>query len=289
MIIHLVPVIAGFFFAVGILLLKRASSDGVNPWLLTFVCNLAFFGLILIVTPGFHIPEGVWFQPLLSGTIFFIAQVCGFLAMNRGDVSIATPVFGSKVIFVGIFTVLLIGENIPWTLWLATILTAAALAIMAGGKSGGGHHHFFLTVTLALISAAGFGCTDVMTQKWGPLWNGRIFLFYSMSTCALLSFSLFPLFRKALFSTPMANWRWLIAGALVNAFQAILLYLAIVMFGKATQFNVLYNTRALWTILLIWLLGHWFQNHEFRTSYEVIIRRVIGALMILSAVFLSSR
>lgn len=287
--IYLMPVTAGFFFAVAMLLLKRASSGGINLWLLIFTCNLAFFALMLLLTPGFHIPEGAWFQPLLSGTIFFIAQICGFLAINRGDVSITTPIASSKVIFVAIFTVLLIGENIPWTLWIAAFLTAGALAIMAGGKSGGGYHHFFLTATLALISAMGFGCTDVMTQKWGPLWNGRIFLFYSMMTCALLSFLLFPLFREALFTTPKAHWRWLIAGAGVNAFQAILLYLAIVMFGKATQFNVLYNTRALWAILLIWILGHWLRNNEFRASREIVIRRVIGALMILSAVFLSSR
>lgn len=142
---------------------------------------------------------------------------------------------------------------------------------------------------LALISAAGFGCTDVMMQKWGPAWNGRIFLFYSMTTCALLSFLLFPLFRRALFRTPRTNWCWLIVGSTVNAFQAILLYLGIVTFGKAAQLNVLYNTRTLWAILLIWLLGHLLQNFEFRASREIIIRRIIGALMILGAVFLTSR
>jgi uncharacterized membrane protein len=37
---------------------------------------------------------------MISGVTFFIGQILTFLALNRGDVSITTPVLGSKVIHV---------------------------------------------------------------------------------------------------------------------------------------------------------------------------------------------
>ena len=286
--IYLAPLVAGFFFAVGTLFLKRAMNLGMSPWRMIFFCNLALIVVSGLLFPGFKTPaEGaVWYQPILAGSVFFIGQIFSFLAVSRGDVSIATPIFGSKVIFVGVFTVLLIGQSIPWMLWVAAFLTALSLALMAGGTPSGEHRNFIFTVVTSLLAAISYGAADVMTQKWGPLWNPRAFLFYEMSICAILSISLIPFFGQSLHKVDRKGWSWLAAGAVINALQGCLLYLAIGMYGRATEFNVLYNTRALWAILLIWLLGRWIENHEFRAGPGVIFRRVVGALLILAAVFL---
>jgi drug/metabolite transporter (DMT)-like permease len=284
---YLAPLVAGFFFAVATLLLKRAMSLGMSPWRMIFFSNLALIAVAGALFPGFKTPlEGaVWYQPILAGTVFFIGQIFSFLAVSRGDVSIATPIFGSKVIFVGLFTVLMIGESITWMLWAAAILTALSLALMAGGTPSSGRHNLIFTVVMSLLAAISYGSADVMTQKWGPLWTARSFLFYEMAICALLSFGLIPFFGQT-HKVDRKGWSWLIWGSIVNALQGCLLYVAIGMYGRATEFNVLYNTRALWAIVLIWALGRWIGNHEFHAGREVVIRRVVGALLILAAVFL---
>jgi len=285
--IYAAPLTAGFFFAVGTLLLKRSLSLGMSPWKMIFLCNVALVFIAWLLFPGYQTPseEALWYQPVLGGAVFLIGQIFSFLAVKRGDVSIATPIFGSKVIFVGLLSVLLIGQTIPWTLWLAAFLTAASLALMATGPASGQHRNLAFTVVASLLAAISFGCADVMTQKWGHLWGARTFLFYQMSTCATLSLVLIPLFFRRDHQPPERKaWYWLVAGAIVNAGQGCILYVAIGMYGRATEFNVLYNTRALWTILLIWMLGRWIENTEFEGGRDIVIRRVAGALLILAAV-----
>ena len=55
-----------------------------------------------------------WFwQPLAAACLFIAGQTLTFLALERGDVSIATPVLGSKTIYVAWFSSLL-GARLPW-------------------------------------------------------------------------------------------------------------------------------------------------------------------------------
>gem|GEM_PF-4668141 len=44
-----------------------------------------------------------YWQPAVTALLFFVAQVLVFLAITRGDVSVAAPVLGAKVIFVTCF------------------------------------------------------------------------------------------------------------------------------------------------------------------------------------------
>lgn len=285
--IYLAPLIAGFFFAVGTLLLKRALSLGMSPWKMIFLCNFALVGVAFVLYRGYEVPKegAAWYQPVLGGSVFLVGQIFSFLAVKRGDVSIATPIFGSKVIFVGLLTVLFTGESIPWTLWLAAFLTAASLALMATGPTTGHYRNLIFTVVASLMAAFSYGCADALTQKWGHLWGARTFLLYQMSTCALLSLTLIPLFVGQRHQpTERKAWYWLVFGAIVNAGQGCILYVAIGLYGRATEFNVVYNTRALWTILLIWMLGRWIENDEFSGGRSIVIRRVAGALLILAAV-----
>ncbi len=53
-----------------------------------------------------------------------------FIALEKGDVSIAVPVLGLKVIFVALLTPLLSGESVGFGLWIAAILSVAGVAIL---------------------------------------------------------------------------------------------------------------------------------------------------------------
>ena len=60
---------------------------------------------------GGTIPEfSLWWQPVVAGALFFAGQVFTLLALTTGDVSVATPVLGLKIVLVALLSVVLIGD-----------------------------------------------------------------------------------------------------------------------------------------------------------------------------------
>jgi len=287
----LYPLLAAVVYAISSLLLKRALLQGIGAWRMTFVCNvtLAVLALPLFLLAAPPTPAALWYQPWIAGIAFFLGQVFTFLAMNRGDVSVATPVLGTKVIFVALFTVLLIHLPIPWTLWAAAFLTATALAVLGGGSKGESHHKFLSTLVYAGIAALSFSLADVVTQKWSPVWGGAGFSARFLGICGLLSFSLIPFFNGRLRDIDRATWIWFGSGAFFLSAQGLLLYIVLGHFGHATELNVVYNSRGLWTVLLVWFFGSWFANQERAAGRAAMIRRLIGSLLILAAIGLVLR
>ena len=56
--------------------------------------------------------------------------------------------------------------------------------------------------------------------------------------------------------------------------------------GNATAVNIVYSTRGLFSVLVVWLAGHWFANTERQAGRAVLVSRLIGALLILAAIAL---
>jgi hypothetical protein len=71
--------------------------------------------------------------------------------------------------------------------------------------------------------------------------------------------------------------------------QALCISYAIAVYREVTKANILYNTRGIWSVVLVWIVGHWFENSEREHGTRVMIRRLAGAALLLSAVFLSIR
>jgi hypothetical protein len=64
---------------------------------------------------------------------------------------------------------------------------------------------------------------------------------------------------------------------------------SIATFREVTTTNVLYNTRGIWSVVLVWVVGHWFENAERNQGARVMIRRLSAATLLLIAVLLSIR
>src|SRR3954467_9282757 len=103
------PLVSAFLYSFAALALKRAAANGVGPWRVNFIANwtavIAFTPLWLL--GGAPFTWGHLLHAVLAGTCFFVGQIFTFLALTRGDVSVATPVLGTKVIVVAGLTVLL--------------------------------------------------------------------------------------------------------------------------------------------------------------------------------------
>lgn len=65
------------------------------------------------------------------------------------------------------------------------------------------------------------------------------------------------------------------AGALAYSFGV---------YGHATAGNIVYNLRGIFSVLLVWCLGHWFANEERHVGGRVMSWRLAGAGLLLGAI-----
>lgn len=283
----LIPFCSAVGYTFAALMLKRAM-DGGHPWRVLFIVNL--IGAVLF--QGWLLQGGQPFTPAgvthaaLAGLAFFIGQVFTFIAISRGDISIATPVLGTKVIFVALLVFLTGGEQLGWKLWTATFLTTLALALL-GGEWHANRQRLLVSVVFSFLASVAFAATDVMQQLWVPAVGFGHFAPVMFATVGLLSLSLIPFFSAPLraMSRPMVVWAF--GGGVLLTIQAMGIAYCIGMYHEVTVTNVLYNTRGLWSVALVWVIGHWFANTEKHVGGAVMTRRLVGALILLAAVYLS--
>jgi drug/metabolite transporter (DMT)-like permease len=285
--------LAGIVYVVAALLLKRAADLGADVWRTARVCNfttaLLFAPLALLggSIPGWQLG---W-QPALVAVLFVAGQVFSLLALNIGDVSVATPVLGVKILLVALLTTTLTGEHIGARLWMAALLSSAAVALLnLTGRHP--HHRVGTTIFLAALAAAAYALFDVLVQKWSPAWGAGRFLPLTMFFVAAWSVALRPLGRKrdsVIRTENVAARRFVLAGAGGLALQAILFVSSIALYGQATVANVLYSSRGLWSVLSVWLVGHWFANRERQQGRRVMAWRLVGAALLLAAIVIVLR
>jgi drug/metabolite transporter (DMT)-like permease len=200
----ILPLLAALAYVTAAMFIKRASDLGAGVWRAAFVMNvlsaLCFQPLRLL--GGHESPLAHWWQPALVALLFFAGQIFTFVSLSRGDVSVATPVLGLKIILVAALATALFAQPISPQLWLAALLATAGVALLnrSGAASDKGNvTHTLITAGLAAVSFALF---DVLVQKWSPLWGMGRFLPATIGLVGLYSFALIPLFEAPLRALP---------------------------------------------------------------------------------------
>ncbi len=289
--LYFIPLASALGYGVAALMLKRATERGAGSWRVSFITNwmLALCFTFLWLRPAEHsISVLNVTHAAFTGLLFFVGQVFTFLALSRGDVSVATPVLGSKVIFVALFSVMLGTAEVTATMWIAVALTAVATALLGGGGSVKNRDVILRSMLYGFCAAACFAYTDVLQQRWVPLWGFNHYAPTQFLTVAVLSFGLVPFFRGSLRELTPSAWRWTLGGSFVLSMQAGGIAWSIVFIG-ATVTNVLYNSRGMWSVVLVWTVGHWFGNVERTRGRAVMLRRLAGSLLLLAAIALIVR
>ncbi len=286
---HLIfPLLASLLYVVAAMFVKQAAVGGVGPWRTSFVCNWITALLFLLLLPfGGQIPEvSQSYQPALVALLFVAGQLFTFLALDKGDVSVATPVMGVKVVLVAVFSLLLKGETVRWQLWLAASFSGLGIAFLNRGGDHHAHKAVGRTVILALLAVACYASFDVLVTKWSPAWGMGRFLPVMLFMAAALSFVFVPLFHKPLKAIPAPALRPLLLGSAFMGLQAIVLISSLARFNDATAINVIYSTRGLWSVIAVWAVGHWFANREQEHGAKVLGGRLVGAGFLSAAVVL---
>ena len=107
-----------------LLSLKRATQRGASAW--TSMILVCWTGAIVFPTltllGGTLQPLTLLWQPALIGSLFLAGQLFTLLAVARGDVSIATPVLGIKLLIVPALSPLFVDDPISPMIWIAAAI-----------------------------------------------------------------------------------------------------------------------------------------------------------------------
>lgn len=247
---HIYTAIAAFGYAVAATCSKQALARGAGILRLSFIMNWVFvpvFASLLFSHEG-SIPWSQWLYPVLTGFLFFFGQIFTFAAIRFGDVSLQTPVMGTKAVFAVILAVLLGTEQVSTPMALAAVVAMLGVALL--GFSGNGAERVGRTLGLALLSSLFFAGSDTMVGYYAGDFGVPMFLFLAMLVNALLSFGLVPFFREPFSRMPPKAWPWILLACLLMGGQALLLNYTLGRFQNVAAVNVIYSTRGLWSVVL---------------------------------------
>lgn len=289
------PLGAGFGYACGAIAVKRSLVAGISGIQVNFLCNMTMaicFQMFWLFS-GLPMNTHAFLAPAVCGFLFFLGQIATFRAIASGDVSIATPLLGAKVILVTLFSLFLIGHALPASWWLASLLASIGIALISFSP-GGRHKRLAATIGWSLGAAALFACTDVLVQRWVPFVGYSRFapvMFGMTGLCSLMYLPGILKENRAAISRNRSRNRtgmpWLFSGALLLALQALGMYSAIGLYGSATLTNILYGSRCLWSVLLVWAFGSIAGEVAVSANRSVVMGwRFAGALLLFSAMAL---
>lgn len=284
---YILPALAAFLYALSSLFSKRALSEGVGALRLSVVANFAFF---IAFGPMAFFDDGPpdWnlvHWPIIAATGFFIGHVFTFLAIKLGDVSVQAPMMGTKVVFVAVFTVIIGAGEVSLKWWIGAGLTAVAIFLL-GFSDWSNRAAVWRTMLLALAASIIFGLTDALVMKHARHFGSGWFLCVLNFTMLLESALLLPFLEGKLTTIPRRAWPWLAAGAGLMAIQALGIGVSIAFWGDATAVNIIYASRGLWGIILVWVIGRQFGNREREAGGKVMGRRFAGAMLLVAAIAL---
>jgi drug/metabolite transporter (DMT)-like permease len=282
-----VSALTAVLYALGALVLKRANDYPIGVWRATFLCNqLLGLGMLpLWVFGGEFQGWGAIIYPAITGLLLVVGQGLAVLALAKGDVSVATPLLGLKIIMVAFCARLLFGELLPGRLWMAVLLASVSVILMnLGGKAARKRAAF--TIVVSVGAAAAFALFDVLVQYWAAPWGvGRYLPVMGIFT-SLFSLGFIPFFRAPMRKIPRSamRWMWLAAGLLSG--QSIIFVSMLAIWGEAAVANVIYSSRGIWSIVFVWLLGHWMAREERQLGGKVLAFRMAGAIVLSVAILI---
>lgn len=284
----LLPLGAAIVYALGSIAIKRALKEGVTMdqsfHLTNFAVGALFLPLLFFEERAIDWSE--WWKPAVMGLVFFAGTWLTFVGIRRGDVSLVTPIMGTKVVFVAVGVVLLMGKSPSSALWLASILTAVGIFVM--GLADLKHvHHLVFTIVVTLASAAMFGLCDVLVSWWSADFGAPTFLAVGslgVSACSLL---MWILQRCPSLKTNPGGTSWAWWAAILIGLQAIAMGISLSFFDDATGINVVYASRGLWVIVLVVVFGKFLGNSEHTDTGHPFLWRVTGTVILTAAIVIA--
>ncbi|QSR89372.1 hypothetical protein [Methylacidiphilum caldifontis] len=281
----LLPLIASIIQPLGFLLIKKGTDKPLQALYAALITNI-FFGLFsfpfLVITP-----KSGWFLPSLAALLSDLGQLLLFLSVIGSDVSVITPVMGTKVLFIALLDWFFASHKFDPKLALSIFFSILGFFLLNKPTSKKillnsveNNKGLFFAVGCSLL----FACSDLIIQKAShePFLPFLLRLYVLCAVFSLPFLSFFSLFWKQPSFFPIP----LISGSLIQGFQGLIVALGILFSANAAQTNILYNLRGIWSVLIVWTLGFLFKTEDSVQQKGVFFNRVVAALsFLISAVF----
>ena len=283
----ILALISAVGYSLGGLLNKQAMTEGCGFHRST-ACMVWFSTLLLAPFAALQtgsLPLHLWHQPLMASLCFSGGMLFFILALRVGDLSLVAPVSGVKPVLNALLVAGLLGTPVPPLTWIACALTAVALLILKTPNRTT-KHSFLLTFTVTLLSALCFALCDTCFQQWASAWGVFRFAFFTFSIASVAALALIPKFEMPWGKLPLRARSFLLASSLCFALPSLCMGLALGRYGHAPEVNVVYSSRALLSILAVRFLGPLIGSIEHSAGKTIFLRRLVGALILLSAIAL---
>lgn len=282
---HIYAAVAAIGYAVAAILSKEALARGAGVLRISFVMNWVFVLVFATLLWGHEgsLPWEKLHYPMITGFLFFLGQVFTFTAIRFGDVSLQTPVMGTKAVFAVILAVMLGTEVVTLPMALAAVVSMLGIAFL--GFSGDGVERVGRTLCLALLSSFFFAGSDTMVGFFAKDFGVPLFLFLAILANALFSFGLVPFFRESFRQMPPMAWPWILAASVGMALQALLLNHTLATYQNVAAVNVIYTTRGLWSVCLGVVALKFFARADLPAAPpRIFLLRLSGAILMTLAI-----
>jgi drug/metabolite transporter (DMT)-like permease len=274
--IYLFPAIAASLYALGSMGLKRSMQHGAAPRRVMAVSNIAmalWSVPLIFIFPGTW-QLNAWFMAVGAGLALFTGRIFSIKALEAGDLSIVAPLLGMKTVLVAILSMVFFPFEVTATLVFSAVLASGGVALLQRGpverKAGTKKAAWY-----AMGASFLFAITDISVQGARDLLG----VGYLVPTLFLTVGLLVPTLGRHP-SPPKESRKGLYVGSAVIGFQTTLMILVIGLFGQATLINVIYSSRALWSVIVDRAMG---EAH----IKEYMWSRLGGALMVMAAVIMA--
>ena len=286
---YLNPLLCAFVFALANIVLKRGMTDGAGALRCVFITNSTFFICLVPlwwIYPTPFDPSLLW-APVVAGLAAFLGSLFSTLALRVGDVSVATPLLGAKVLFVALLSTLILGNQLPLSWWAGAVLAGTGIFFLGQGpgkKAAGGP--LWLTIVLSLLGVFFFALMDILIAGWGMSFGFQRFVALQQVVTFVFSLFLIPFFKEPIRKVPVHSLWWIFAGSLIIVGQFFLLNWTIAILREATAINIVYSSRGVWSVILVWTIGRLLGNEERSRGTAVLVQRALGSLLLVVAISL---
>lgn len=282
----ILPALSAFFYVVSAICIKRAIVAGAGQSAVNFAVNL--LAALMFQPLWFMAGEANWellWMPAIAAVTFSLGQIFTFVALRHGDVSLATPLLGVKVIFTVIFAALLFGEALSIKWWIAASAGTLGVIFVTGAKLRNLLPCLLRPDALAALTAAAcFAVTDVFVQRWAPQFGVNAFIALMFGGVGFLSTIVFTVKDGiGVFAIPKRACIPLTVGGCILGVQALGMALAIAMYGNAAAVNIVYASRSIWSIVLAWALARLWTGYDASNEQGTLRGRLLGSLLLIAA------
>ncbi len=252
-------------------------------------------GIALVALPLFwqeHLWQNLrlWLPITLAGVLYYLfGQACLFLAQRKVDSSRLVPLLGLKLVILAFLNAVVFrSEQYGWLQILAIIctLTSAVMLNRAGRKIP------LASFFLVILACTGYSLSDTCIKRQMEVIAslGVEGLALQSLLCTCLSYTLSGI--AGLLLLPVAGWKgrqsWIDAAPFALAWITgiVFLFACFALIGTVNG-NIAQSTRGLWAILAGYILAKAGLTYlEEQVSWQIILRRVIAAILMVLAILL---